>query len=156
MSWSYSDFWQNSLGWRNHSFLATQQGVNGLLQSLICAKRDHPVFYGGTSSDNCEAFLSTTWGVSWVEPLEVAAPLLSVSAEVERVFRVTVQMKYSTQSFQTMAVGLSRYVGLRGTAGESFFYSAHIPILYCFSKDDSVVINFGLVTACFWLSKVRR
>lgn len=87
-------------------------------------------FYGDTSSsDNCEAFLSTTWGVSWVEPLEVAAPLLSVSAEAERVFRVTVQMKYSTQSFQTMAVGLSRYVRFTGTAGESFF-TAHIYPFY--------------------------
>lgn len=74
------------------------EGTNGFLQSLNCDKRDHPVFYFGTSSsDICKAFLSTTWGESWAEPLEVTAPLLSVGAEAENIFWVTVQVKSCTR-----------------------------------------------------------
>lgn len=94
--------------------------------------RAQTAFYSSSSMPNmialffmvAPAFLSTTWGVSWAAPLEVAAPLLLVGAEAERVFRVTVQMQSSTQLFQATAVGLSQYVGFRGTAGESV--TAHI------------------------------
>lgn len=103
--------------------------------------RAHAAFYSSSSVPNVTAlffmlapalqtavrlFLSMTrCELSWT-------PLFSLSAEAERVFRVTVQMKSSTQLFQAMAVGLSPYVGYRSTAGESFF-TAHIKPFYAAS-----------------------
>lgn len=87
--------------------------------------------------------------------MDVAAPLLSVAAEAERVFRVTVQMKSSTPLFQAMARGLSQYVGFRDAAGKSFFffYSAHNHFLLLQSRRFSAN-NFGFGN-CLLLTEQR-
>lgn len=73
--------------------------VPNLSTRSVASEQNHLVLYVSMSSwENCEdIFLNPTWGVSWGEPLEVKAPLLSVGAEAERGqwqhFWVTVQMK---------------------------------------------------------------